>query len=613
MKQKRHKVLHNWLFWVFLVTFIAIFLRSIPAWTNTAWGCDFGIYYGLTNSVVEQKELFNPYNGWGGSYQYFPVLYGVTAVAHWISGLDVLYIMPKLAPIFGGLSILIFYFLVYELIGNKKVALLSSLFLAVMPFHVYQTSHASPLTMGHFFLMLSLYLFVKYRKNTKYIFPLAASTVLLTMSHHLTTYFYIIALIFIIFIENASKKEWTPSIKKDVFYILCASGFVFSYWMVIAKPVFAGFMNIGYSLGGIRFGSSAILILFYLGFFSMFGVIYLKRRLSFFIEKKEPTSKSCFVKFTVTVLIILAAMSVFTIIKMPWTNFSFPPISILYALPLVIMIGFGVAGFRFMRFIPNGCFIKGWLLALIFSFFYGLFTNSEIILPDRHIEYLMAPVSILAFYGLKGIFSNVSFDSLPWLNERSFHPFSYIQSKKQRLIHKRQIFYIVIVLALVTTNAISTYPSFVALNVSDEEISQEDMSAIEWMKTHLDTNTSVIASDHRLARIAEAVGFNTTLDEASNIWEKENLTDYIAELDGIGKNYSRITHVVIDDIMREHVVHVHYGNSIYMINASYDKFSSQPFELVYRNVTLNNEGFEVHWAEVYEINWVYINEKSLYL
>ncbi len=80
--------------------------------------------YGLTKSFVESGELYNPYYGWGSSYQYFPVLYAITGFAHWITGIDILVLMSKIAPIFGGLTILIFYFLVYELIKDRKIAII---------------------------------------------------------------------------------------------------------------------------------------------------------------------------------------------------------------------------------------------------------------------------------------------------------------------------------------------------------------------------------------------------------------------------------------------------------------------------------------------------------
>ena len=154
---KIEKLLKNWVFWLFVITGFAIIIRSIPAWTNAAWGCDFGIYYGQTLKFVESGgSWYNPYFGWGSSYNYFPVLYAITGFVHWITGIEVIVLMPKLIPIFGGLTVFIFYFIVNSLIKDRKIALLSCLFLAVLPFHVYQTSHASPITMGHFFMMLSL-------------------------------------------------------------------------------------------------------------------------------------------------------------------------------------------------------------------------------------------------------------------------------------------------------------------------------------------------------------------------------------------------------------------------------------------------------------------------
>jgi hypothetical protein len=87
------------------------------------------------------------------------------------------------------------------------------------------------------------------------------------------------------------------------------------------------------------------------------------------------------------------------------------------------------------------------------------------------------------------------------------------------------------------------------------------------------------------------------------------------ELIGIGKNYSKITHVFVDDIMKYDVVHIGIRKEgIYMTNETwtggYDKFLKQPFKLVYRNESMNldSETLEpVSWAEVYEVNWSYID------
>jgi len=231
----------HWVFWLILITTLAIVLRSIPAWTNAAWGNDFGIYYGLTNELVESGELYNPYDGWGGSYQYFPVLYAITGFAHWITGIDVLTLMPKIAPIFGGLTVVILYFLVYELVKKRNVALLSAAFLSVASVHVYQTSHAAPLTMGHFFMLLSLYFFVKYTKNLKYALPLLFSTILLIMSHHLTTYFYLLSLVSIVLLKSVGTD--LKDLRREILYLSACSAMTFLYWIFVATPVFYDFMG----------------------------------------------------------------------------------------------------------------------------------------------------------------------------------------------------------------------------------------------------------------------------------------------------------------------------------------------------------------------------------
>jgi hypothetical protein len=132
------------------------------------------------------------------------------------------------------------------------------------------------------------------------------------------------------------------------------------------------------------------------------------------------------------------------------------------------------------------------------------------------------------------------------------------------------------------------------------------------MKTQVDTRTSVIVSDHRLARMVESAGYNTTLDETVALWYTQNLSDYLNELLGIGKGHGRVTHVLIDDIMRNRVVHVGFGSIVYMTNASYDKFAQPPFEFLYRNATLAPNGDEIHWTELYQVNWEYIEHYMPY-
>jgi hypothetical protein len=303
-------------------------------------------------------------------------------------------------------------------------------------------------------------------------------------------------------------------------------------------------------------------------------------------------------------------MVFFYLVKLPWTNFSFTLLSIIYSIPLILVFSFAVAGFRYCNLTKNGLFISGWLLAIVFSFLFSIATNSMTLYPHRHLEYMMAPLSVIAVFGLSAIFLNIHSETITnvtskiWSTKRPSVSFF----RESSVFNKRNIMFFTVMLCLVTTNAISVYPSHVALNASYEVITDEDLATIDWIEKNLDKNRSVIASDHRLARIAEAVGFNTTIDEASIIWIAENFIDCLFELEGIGRNYSRITHVVIDDILKERVVHVGFGKIFYMTNESYDKFLRQPFELVYRNATINLETEIESWVEVYEVNWQFIEQ-----
>ncbi len=658
------KLFRNWIFWaLILITGLAIIIRSLPAWTNAAWGCDFGIYLGLTKSVSETGMIFPAYTGWGSSYNEFPILYSINSFAHWVTGIDILVIMPKLTPIFGGLSVLVFYFVARELLNDKKIAILSTLFFSVIPFHVYQTSHASPLTIGHFFMMLSMFFFLKFRKNSRFFIPLLISSVLIIMSHHLTTYFYLIILIFIVFLENVKAKTWTKSLKKDIMYLLITSAITFSYWAFIATTVYESFIRSGFTIAGIRIGSILVIILFYVIFFAMFWLIKVMRKHDniiknvkyaisgiykkinltlrkpfLLIERKKDKNgigsiywfdklkinNRFFLKFSLTLISSVLVMTIFTIINIPWINDTFTPESIVYSFPFLVIIAFGVAGFSYTWRTKNGLFICGWMLAVMLSFGYAMISSNNILLPHRHIEYTMAPLAIIAVFGLGGIFSDPKYKELLIKFKRKKKFLIRRPSKKNILSNKNPLLQLFIILIIFVSLAATPYLAHKTLKASDERITTQNIAVIEWMSENLDKNLSMIASDHRLARMSEAYGFNTTKDETEEMWEAENLDEYIHELLGVGKNHSRITHVIIDNIMKYDVVHVHFGEIRYMVNetreddtmyASYDKFLQQPFSLIYINesIELDSDTQEpIQWTEIFEVNWTYL-EKINYL
>jgi len=589
-------LLKSWYFWLLLITGIAIAVRSIPAWTNAAWGGDFGIYYGLTSRFVENQQIFNEYNGWGGMYNYFPVLYIFSAFGHWITGVDLLWVMPKIAPIFGGLTVLIFYFIVHEMTKRRDLALLSSMFLAVIPFHVYQTSHAAPLTMGHFFMMLSTYLFLKFMNEKKYLVPLLISTVFLIMSHHLTTYFFLITIFFIVVIK--SLRIDLRSMYRDVAYVTVASALTFGYWMFIATPVFSTFMSNGLSVS-----SYLVILLFYILLFGLLlGIAAMKKNKSTWLNRLEKmltfnpahSRKRAIIFFTAGFVFILSAEIVFLFVNFPVSGMRMKPLSIVYSIPMLLFIGFGCMGIEYLDQIKNRWFFQAWLCAILASFIYSLVTVNTTLFPDRHVEYLTVPACLFAAVGVLYFF------------RKREHTVS-LSFKKQLSNPSIQVLFGLVVCGLVFSNAVAVYPVYTSLEWMDESIPDQTVHAIDWIKENLDRNSTVVATDLRLSKMMWAEGINATFEGTNDTWTGDTWLECVVDFNA-NANRSSVTHVLIDDVMRDMSVNVRVLQSVYMTNDSYLKFKQEPFELVYRNATMNQNQEEVHWAEVYRVNWTFIEQ-----
>jgi hypothetical protein len=143
----------------------------------------------------------------------------------------------------------------------------------------------------------------------------------------------------------------------------------------------------------------------------------------------------------------------------------------------------------------------------------------------------------------------------------------------------------------------------------DESIPDQTINAMNWIKKNLDKNMTVVATDLRLSKMLWAEGYNVTFESTNTTWSADSWMNCSAEFNAT-QNHSRVTHVLIDDVMRKTSVNVNLMQSIYMTNESYAKFIQEPFHLIYRNETVNSDSEVVHWAEIYEINWSYIENYS---
>jgi hypothetical protein len=384
---------------------------------------------------------------------------------------------------------------------------------------------------------------------------------------------------------------------KEIAYVVVASAMTFSYWIIVATPVFATFMNKGTMLQ-----SYGVVAVFYMLFFGLLlGIAAVKKYRSLWVKRIQiaftfnpaHSRKRAVLLFTAALVFLLCAEVVFLFVNFPVSGLRMKPLSIVYSIPMLVFVGFGCMGLEYLEHVENRWFFQAWLCAILMSFLYSLITVNTTLFPDRHVEYLIVPTCLFVAVGVVHFFKKREL-KIPFPLTKQFSS-PWIQG-----------LFVVVVSGLVFSNAVAVYPVYHSLEWMDESIPDSTVNAIRWIKENLDGNHTVVATDLRLSKMLWAEGINSTFEGTNETWSCAAWQDCVPEFQPEG-NHSLVTYVLIDDVMRDTSVNVRVQWSAYMNNDSYLKFHVEPFELLYRNATVNQNLEEVHWAEVYAVNWTYIH------
>ena len=627
----------GWKFYLTLITALAIAVRSIPSWIYSVWGTDFGIYYSITIEFLIKKNPFYNYPAvWGSSgYGSFPMLYSIILVAHFLTGLPPQVLLSKVPPIIGALSVIPLYFITYQITKNKTISLFAAALLAINPIHVYQTSMPYLLTVGHLFLLSSIYFFIKWLREKKYFGFLIASSIALLLSHHLSNYMFIISIIGISFIGGIYNYISKESVKRAFTFIIFFTLGTLAYW-ILRVPGMKYFLSSPFHYLMPWYGTSTI------GIILIILLYYIASRYSFklsgsFLKKMES------IKLT-TIFSVSLGMSIGTLLILALVGlrgFYIPIIAVFYSIPFMLTVGFIGVGFSRLRRYTDAFYLVGsWFFAIIASLVVGLITWSSLE-PWRHIEYMMEPLSIIGALGIDVILKSKVFHKTTTRRRVSVklgEPSSYAPSKlfvenpldistpvplggvrvlRDPIVYKEnlqigkiiKISFIFIVTFILLMSGISALPFMRNMERSTQEgISPIDMSGIKWLDENGNRNYTV-ATNHLIGTILEAYGFPSSFEYDYKIWNATNWTDCIGELEGLNGTYPPIGYIVITKDMYQYGV-FGYNNSenplqppVFMGKLGYEKFKKEPFKLIFRNATADNND----WIEIYTVDWHYID------
>jgi hypothetical protein len=255
------------------------------------------------------------------------------------------------------------------------------------------------------------------------------------------------------------------------------------------------------------------------------------------------------------------------LVGVPGTTFRVSAEALLYFVPLVLLISFSAPGRKFLDFREEGLLPNAWLVALLGSAIAGILVAPRVLIPYRHMEYLIVPFAI---------FAGVGFFRLVDLAPSRWRGAAFVAAG-----------------FLVAANAFTGIPPPSTLAGWREGTIPAALDPAYWAT---DVASGLVVSDHQGSTTVFGFGgINATWDRTRAPFLSESLMDPFAGLSGIDSPSGRKdgTYVWIDRDMEAGVRLTPWETAAPMDPAVIARFDSAPFVKVFDN----------GYARLYWIDW----------
>jgi hypothetical protein len=373
----------------------SIAVRLSPLWSFVYWGSDTGEYFAILRVLVQTGHVSTRYYGWGVTYPYFPGMFFVQAGFADLAGLDVPTVLNLLVPILGAVSVVPMFLIARRITGDDRVALFAAALLVGAIPQAYTTAHAAPATLGDLLAFSGLLLFLRLRTDGTAIVPLVVVSGALIATHHLSLYFFLLMVLGTIIVRGLARPwHWTPGAKREIAFAAILLAGTFAYWLAYATT-FREFILTDVSIRPWW----ALLVLFAAAVLVLAVIVYARARIPWRYRPRYPglPYRGSAYASAVGIILILGLVSV--LFGVPGTTFRVSPEGLIYFVPLVLLISFSAPGRKFLDFEAEGVAPNAWLVALIGSAVVGIAVAPHVLIPYRHMEYLMVPFAIFAGIG----------------------------------------------------------------------------------------------------------------------------------------------------------------------------------------------------------------------
>ena len=381
------------------VVLASVFIRLSPLLTFTFWGSDIGEYFTILRTLNVTGRLPTTYAGWGITYPFFPGMFLAQDAPALLGGIDVPTAVDLIVPVLGGLAVLPFFLIGTEVTGDERIALLAAAFLAVAMPHAYTTSHTAPASLGDLFAVTGLLLFLRLRRDPRVLLPLALVASAAILTHHLSAYFLLIMIFAAFLIRNLVRPVVRDTgLAREAGFLAFFSAATFAFWASV--PPFWDQVLRNVSLVPWWFLPAAFPVLVLL----LAGIILARRRVVWRFRPRQADLRHASRMLAATVVFLGAFSALLVVGAIPSTTISVPPGVILAFAPFLLVLAFSAPGRAFLDFARDGLDVDSWLLALLGSAVVGMVAAPLVLIPYRHMEYVVMPLGLLAAVGFVALF-----------------------------------------------------------------------------------------------------------------------------------------------------------------------------------------------------------------
>jgi len=373
----------------------SVAVRLSPLWSYLYWGSDTGEYFAILRGLVQSGRISTAYRGWGVTYPYFPGMFFVQGGLVQLGGLGIPTVLNLLVPILGALAVLPMFLIAQRVTGEARIALFAAALVAGALPHAYTTAHPAPATLGNLLALTGLVLFLRLRTDGRAAGPLLLVTATLIATHHLSLYFFLLMVLGTIVVRGLVR-PWrsTPATRREVAYAGLLLGGTFAYWLGYATT-FRTFILPDVAIRPWW----ALLVLFGFGLVLLGGIVFARGRIAWRYRPRYPGLRYRTTAYVAAVGVILFIGLVSVVFGVPGTTFRVSADGLLYFVPLILLISLSALGRKFLDFLRDGLAPTAWLVALLGSAIVGIAVAPRVLIPYRHMEYLLVPFAIIAGLG----------------------------------------------------------------------------------------------------------------------------------------------------------------------------------------------------------------------